>query len=231
MWTTVRAAGQQDGSLKAELALERLCRTYWYPLYAFLRQQGKSPEDAEDLTQAFFAHLMEKDALKNVVPERGRFRSFLLSALKNFVRDNWKKEQALKRGGGARLIELDAQVAEDRYQYELVERLDPEKLFQRRWALTLLEGVVARLEDEYTLKSKKQLFTRIQPFLFDKKTEIPQSEIAKELGLKEATLNTEVYRLRQRYREILREEIGQTVSSQEDIEAEMREIFAVIQES
>ena len=231
MWTTVKDAGQQDGSLKAQLALERLCRTYWYPLYAFLRQQGKSPEDAEDLTQAFFAHLMEKEALKNVLPERGRFRSFLLSSLKNFVTDIWKKEQALKRGGGARLIELDAEVAEDRYRYEPVEKLDPEKLFQRRWALTLLDEVVARLENEYTLKNKKELFTRIQPFLFDKKTDVPQSQIAQELGIKEATLNTEVFRLRQRYREILREEIGQTVSTTQDIEGEMREIFAVIQET
>ena len=231
MWTTVKAAGQQDGSLQAQLALERLCRTYWYPLYAFLRQQGKSPEDAEDLTQAFFAHLMEKEALKNVLPERGRFRSFLLSSLKNFVTDIWKKEQALKRGGGARLIELDAEVAEDRYRYEPVEKLDPEKLFQRRWALTLLDEVVARLENEYTLKNKKELFTRIQPFLFDKKTDVPQSQIAQELGIKEATLNTEVFRLRQRYREILREEIGQTVSTTQDIEGEMREIFAVIQET
>jgi RNA polymerase sigma factor (sigma-70 family) len=231
MWTTVEEAGRQDGSTKAQLALERLCRTYWYPLYVFLRQQGKSPEDAEDLTQGFFAHLMEKDALKNVVPERGRFRSFLLSSLKHFVTDIWKRENALKRGGGARLIELDAEVAEDRYRYEPVERLDPEKLFQRRWAMTLLDEVLARLENEYTLKGKKELFARIQPFLLDKKTDMPQAQIAEHLGMKEATLNTEVFRLRHRYREIFREEIAHTVTTAQDVESEMREVFAVIQDS
>ena len=231
MWTTVQAAGHQDGSLKAQLALERLCRTYWYPLYVFLRQQGKSPEDAEDLTQAFFAHLMEKDALKNVVPERGRFRSFLLSSLKHFVTDNWKKEHALKRGGQARLIELDAEVAEDRYRYEPVERLDPEKLFERRWAMTVLDEVTAKLENEYTLKGKRTLFQRIQPFLLDKKSDLPQAKIAESLGMKEATLNTEVFRLRQRYRELFREEIANTVTTAQDVDEEMRELFAVIQDS
>jgi RNA polymerase sigma factor (sigma-70 family) len=231
MWTTVEEARRQDGSLKAQLALERLCRTYWYPLYAFLRQQGKSPEDAEDLTQAFFAHLMEKDALKNVVPERGRFRSFLLSSLKHFVTDIWKKEHALKRGGHARLIELDADVAEDRYRYEPVERFDPEKLFERRWAMTVLDEVLARLENEYSLKGKKDLFSRIQPFLLDKKTDLPQAKIAEELGMKEATLNTEVFRLRQRYRELFREEISNTMTTSGDVEAEMRDLFAIIQAS
>jgi RNA polymerase sigma factor (sigma-70 family) len=231
MWTTVQEAGQQDGSLKAQLALERVCRTYWYLLYVFLRQQGKSPEDAEDLTQAFFAHLMEKEALKNVDRERGRFRSFLLSSLKHFVTDNWKKEHALKRGGQARLIELDAEVAEDRFKYEPVERLDPEKLFERRWAMTVLDEVLARLQNEYELKGKKDLFARIQPFLLDKKTDIPQAKIAEDLGMKESTLNTEVFRLRQRYREIFREEISHTVTPTGDVDSEMRELFAVIQDS
>lgn len=229
MWTTVTEAGKQDGSLQSEKALEKLCRTYWYPLYVFLRRQGKSSEDAEDLTQAFFGHMLEKNALRSAARERGRFRTFLLTSLKHFVTDQWKKESAQKRGGGARMIELDAEVAEDRYRYEPVERLDPEKLFERRWAMTVIEEVLAQLESEYTLKGKKELFLRIQPFLLDKKTEIPQAELAQKLGMKETTLNTEVFRLRARYRELFRDEIAQTVLTSEEIESEMRELFAALQ--
>jgi len=229
LWMTVAEASRQDGSREAQQALEKLCRTYWYPLYVFLRRQGKSAEDAEDLTQAFFGHMLEKNALRNADPDRGRFRTFLLTSLKNFVTDQWKKDNAVKRGGGARLIELDAEVAENRYRYEPVERLDPEKLFERRWAMTLIEEVLGQLEAEYSLKGKADLFRAIQPFLMDKKTEIPQTELATRLGMKEATLNTEVFRLRARYRELFRYEIAQTVAHADQIENEMRDVFAAIQ--
>jgi len=228
-WTTISRAGRRDGSAESERALERLCRTYWYPLYVFLRRQGKSPQDAEDLTQAFFGHMLENNALGTARLERGRFRTFLLTALKHFVTDQWKKETAQKRGGGARLIELDAQIAEDRYRFEPVDRFDPEKLFERRWAMTLIEQVLAQLESEYELKGKRDLFIRLQPFLFDKKAEIPQATIAQDLGMKEATLNTEVFRLRARSRQLLREEIAQTVTTAAEIDSEMRELFAALQ--
>jgi RNA polymerase sigma-70 factor (ECF subfamily) len=229
MWMTVAEAGRQDGSVQSQKALEKLCRTYWYPLYVFLRRQGKSPQDAEDLTQSFFGHMLEKHALRSADQERGKFRTFLLTSLKNFVTDQWKKDSAQKRGGGARLIELDAEVAENRYKFEPVELLDPEKLFERRWAMTLLDEVLAQLESEYALKGKRDLFAAIQPFLLDKKTEIPQSQLATKLGMKESTLNTEVFRLRSRYRELFREEIAQTVSNAEQVEGEMRDLFAAIQ--
>src|SRR5258706_5622591 len=157
LWMTVAQAGRHDGSAESQLALEKLCRTYWYPLYVFLRGQGHSAEDAEDLTQAFFGHMLQKNALRHANQERGRFRTFLLTSLKHFVTDQWKKDRAVKRGGGARLIELDAEVAENRYRYEPVERLDPEKLFERRWAMTVIEEVLAKLESEYSLKGRRDI--------------------------------------------------------------------------
>ena len=212
----------------ASLALERLCRTYWYPLYVFLRQQGKSPEDAEDLTQAFFAHLMEKDALKNVVPERGRFRSFLLSSLKHFVTDNWKKEHALKRGGQARLIELDAEVAEDRYRYEPVERLDPEKLFERRWAETILEQAANRLQEEYAANGKAALFDEVKDFQPGAHGPVSYKEIGARLDMTESAIKSFIHRMRRRHREIVREEIAHTVSQPEEIDEEIRYLLTVL---
>jgi RNA polymerase sigma-70 factor (ECF subfamily) len=228
LWMTVAEAGRQDGSLQSQQALEKLCRTYWYPLYVFLRRQGHSPEDAEDLTQAFFGHMLEKNGLRHADPERGRFRTFLLSSLKHFVTDEWKKHRAKKRGGGMRLIELDAEIAEDRYRIEPVERLDPEKLFKRRWAMTLLDEALAQLEGEYSLKGKHELFSSLQPFLLDKKTEVPQSELALRMRMKEATLNSEVFRLRGRFRDLVREEIAQTVTTAAQIDDEVRELFAAL---
>ncbi|MBU6400465.1 MAG: sigma-70 family RNA polymerase sigma factor [Verrucomicrobia bacterium] len=220
-WSVVLRAGQ-DSSTQAQDALARLCQTYWYPLYAYLRRQGRSPEDAQDLVQEFFARLLEKHWLRAVAPEKGRFRSFLLVSLKHFVANEWDKMRAQKRGGGQTVVSLDAQSAEERYRFEPVDRLSADKIYERRWALTLLDRVLARLRDEQAAAGKGALFDALKEGLTGGRDSVGYADHAARLGLSEGALKVAAHRLRRRYRELLREELSQTVASAEDVEAELR---------
>jgi RNA polymerase sigma factor (sigma-70 family) len=224
-WTVVIAAGR-SGSRDAEAALEELCRTYWYPLYVFVRRQTSRREDAEDLTQAFFARLLEKNYLENLNSQKGKFRAFLLAALKHFLANEWDRAHRQKRGGGIAALSLDWQDADARYQIDPADNLTPDVLYDRAWAVTLLERVLARLRDENAKGDKAKLFDQLKPFLMVGANAIPYSEVANRLGLNEGAVRVAVHRLRRRYRELLREEIGQTLFDAAQIEEEMRTLFS-----
>jgi RNA polymerase sigma factor (sigma-70 family) len=226
-WSVVLTAQDRD-STRAEAALAWLCRTYWYPLYAYVRRQGHSPEDAQDLTQEFFARLLAKNYLGDVDRGKGRFRSFLLAALKHFLANEWDRAQAAKRGGGQRPISLDDTDAEARYRAEPADTLSADKIFERRWALTLLEKVLERLRHEYALAGKAELYEELKECLTGCKASARYAELGTRLGLSEGAVKVAVHRLRQRYRALLRQEIAQTVSSPAEIEDEIRHIIAVL---
>ena len=215
-WSAVQNARAAD-SKRANAALETLCRTYWYPLYAFVRRLGHSPHDAEDLIQGFFAQCIEKNYLHTADRQKGRFRSFLLIALKRFLANEWDRARTRKRGGDRQIISLDA---EQRYASEPASTLSPDKLFERRWALTLLENVLAKLKAEQLEAGRGAIFEALQPVLTSRGT--PYSELAKRLGLTESAVKVAVHRLRQRYRELLEQEIADTVSSSAEIAEERR---------
>jgi RNA polymerase sigma-70 factor (ECF subfamily) len=225
-WSVVLAAAERNEP-EGSAALEQLCRTYWYPLYAYIRRDGRNAAEAEDLTQGFFAHLLARDFLARVGPQKGKFRSFLLAALRRFLCDQWDRARAVKRGGGAEVLSLDAQEAEERYRMEPVERLDPEKLYERRWVLTLLEQALARLRDESAAAGKAVLFQRLRSFVAVE-NEVSCAEVAAELGLTESAAKAALHRLRERYREILRDEIARTVASPAELEAEIRYLVMVL---
>ena len=225
-WSVVLAAGAGE-STRAREALSRLCSTYWYPLYAFVRRRGCKPEDAEDLTQQFFARLLERDTLAHVDREGGRFRSFLLKSLNHFLTDEWRRARAQKRGAG-QILSLDAADAETRYRLEPVDERTPERLYERAWALALLNSVFHRLQDEYARGGKAALFGELKFCLTGQRSTIPYAELAQRLDLPENTLKTLVRRLRQRYRELLRDEVAQTVSSPRQIEAELQVLFSAL---
>lgn len=226
-WSVVLAAGGDD-STRARTALENLCRNYWYPLYAFVRRLGHNAHDAEDLVQGFFAVCLEKNYLGAVKQGRGKFRSFLLVALKRFLANEWDKQRTLKRGGKKALVELDALTAEQRYALEPAEQLTADKLFDRRWALTLLEQVVRRLGDEQVAAGKREQFEALKESITTAGRGTPYAELAAKLGLSEGAIKVAVHRLRQRYREILEEEIANTVATCEQIEEERRELFRAL---
>jgi RNA polymerase sigma-70 factor (ECF subfamily) len=228
-WTIVLAAGC-GGTPAADLALEELCRTYWYPLYAYVRRQGHSKEDAEDLTQAFFARFLEKNYLEGLRSEKGKFRAFLLAALKHFLANEWDKSQRQKRGGGVTPLSLDWQSADTRYQIDPADNLSPDKLYDRAWAVTLLERVITRLHDESSTDGKSKLFDQLKPFLMVGKSAIPYAQAAAALDVTEGAVRVAVHRLRRRYRELLREEISQTLSDPAQIEEEMRALFSAFTE-
>jgi len=223
-WTVVLAAGRRS-TPQSDRALEELCRTYWYPLYAYVRRHGHSKEDAEDLTQGFFARFLERNFLEGVSSEKGRFRAFLLVALKHFLANEWDKSQRQKRGGGVAQLSLDWQDADTRYQIDPADQLSPDKLYDRAWALTLLEQVIRRLRDECAADGKGQMFEQLKPFLMAGQKAIPYAEAAAKLGLNEGAARVAVHRLRQRYRELLREEISQTLADPADVEEELRALF------
>jgi RNA polymerase sigma-70 factor (ECF subfamily) len=209
-------------------SLEKLCRTYWYPLYAFVRRQGRSPHDAQDLTQDFFARLLEKNYLEDVDRARGRFRSFLLAALKHFLANDWDRRRAQKRGGAQTHIPIDTQSAESRYGLEPGHEQTPEKLFERRWALTLLDQVLERLRAEFIAAGKGDHFDTLKIVLVADKRSIPYATLGTQLGLSEGAMKVAVHRLRRRYREVLRAEIASTVSGPKEIEEEVRHLFAAL---
>jgi RNA polymerase sigma factor (sigma-70 family) len=226
-WSVVLAAGRAD-STKALAALEDLCRTYWYPLYAFVRRLGHKPEDAEDLVQAFFAQCVGKSYLTAAKRSRGRFRSFLLIALKRFMANEWDKARTKKRGGTHQVISLDGLQPEQRYALEPADCLSADKLFERRWALTLLETVLKRLEDEQKGRGNSVIFERLKPFLVAAGDSAPYAHVAQELEMSESAVKVTIHRLRGRYRRLLEEEIAQTVSSPEEVDEERRYLFRVI---
>jgi RNA polymerase sigma factor (sigma-70 family) len=226
-WSIVINA-QDPASPQAGQALEKLCRAYWYPLYAFVRRQGRDEATAKDLTQGFFAKLLEKNYLAGVCPEKGRFRNFLLASVKHFISDEWDKARALKRGGGQTIVSLDETTGEDRYRQEPVEAMDAEKLYERRWALTLLEQARARLEQEFRIAGKAALYERLQPFESGDNDTPAYAEVAPALGLSESGLRTAVHRMRRRYQELVRQEVAQTVSSPAEVDEEIRYLIRVI---
>jgi len=210
-------------------ALEALCQTYWGPIYTFVRHEGHSAEDAEDLTQEFFARLLEKNYLEMVHPSKGRFRSFLLASLKHFLSNEWDKARAQKRGGGQTMIPIDYTLAESKYGVvEPADNLTAEKLFDRGWALTLLERVLARLREEHVRAGKIKVFEELKSTLAGERSSIPYAQIAKELNKSEGAVKTSVHRLRQRYRELIRAEIAETVAMPDQVDEEMRSLFAAL---
>ena len=226
-WSVVMAAGSSD-STHARDALETLCRTYWHPIYAFVRRQGHSPHDAQDLTQEFFARFLEKNYLGGVDRAKGRFRSFLLTCLKHFLANEWDKAGAQKRGAHPILIPINVQSAETSWGLEPAESMTAEKIFERRWALTLLEQVLARLRAEYTRDGKARTFEQLKSTLSGERRSVPYAEIGTRLGMSEGAVKVAVHRLRQRYRELVREEIAHTVSGPEQVEDEIRALFAAL---
>ena len=226
-WSVVLAAGDSQ-SPQAEEALEKLCHTYWYPLYAFVRRKGHSPEDAQDLTQEFFARLLEKKHLKLADRERGKFRAFLLTSLKHFLVNEWEKARAAKRGGGEAVLPLGEELAESRYLAEPSGDLPPDKMFEKRWAITVLEQVLARLRQESVAAGKGELFELLKDFVWGDKNLASQTEIGSSLGLSASAVKSAVHRIRLRYRELLRSEIAHTVARSDDIDEELRYLVSVL---
>lgn len=229
-WTVVLTAGRSSAP-QAQRALEELCATYWYPLYAYTRRQGHAREDAEDLVQGFFARFLEKNFLSGLTAEKGKFRAFLLASLKHFLANEHDRATRQKRGGGALHLSLDWQAADARYHSDFADPLAPDKLYDRAWAVTILERVVAQLRQEAVAEGKLNLFEQLKPYLTLAKGERPYAQTAATLALSEGTLRVAVHRLRRRYREALREEIVQTLSHPEQIEEEMRALRQAFSES
>lgn len=227
-WTIVLAAGRERTAQSAA-ALEELCRTYWYPLYVYVRRHSPTKEDAEDLTQAFFERVLEKNYFAGLDRERGKFRAFLLAALKHFLANEREKAHSQKRGGGAVPLPLDWQEADTRYRIEPADRLSPDKLFDRAWVLTLLERVIARLRGELDDAGKTELFAQLKPFLELDSSAVSYADAAAALQLNEAAVRVTVHRLRRRYRELLRAELAQTLSDPQQLDEELRALFAAFQ--
>jgi RNA polymerase sigma-70 factor (ECF subfamily) len=225
-WTMVLAAGQKDSRAKA--ALEELCRIYWYPLYSFVRRQGHGKNDAEDLTQEFFARLLARDDLATVDREKGKFRSFLLASMKHFLANEWDRTQAQKRGGGKRILSINLEDSELKYAMEPTHVITPDKLYDRRWAMTVLEQVMAKLRNEMRAEGKTDQFEQMKEFLAGNKGDVRYAEVAENLGLSEAAVKTAVHRLRKRYRHLLIAEIADTVETQQDVEQELRHLLAAL---
>ena len=226
-WSVVLEA--QGESPAAHEALEKLCRTYWRPIFAFLRRQGIPPEEAEDITQGFFAQLLERRKFSAIRREKGRLRSFLLGALKYFVADEQRRAIATKRGKGQRLISLDELRGEEQIEMEPADPVTAEMIYERRWALTVLECVLSRLKDEYRAADNAALFDSLKQLLPDEPGSPSQAEIAARLGMAENAIRQAFYRFRQRYQSLLREEIAHTVATPGDIEDELRHLIAVLE--
>lgn len=225
-WSQVLAA-REAPSGEAREALEELCRAYWYPVYAFLRRLGEGPDEARDLAQAYFARLLEKGYLEDYDPSRGRFRVFLMASIRNFLSKERERARAWKRGGHTKTVSLDEQDAEGRYLHEAVEGLTPEETFERRWALTLLEHVVERLEQEYRAAGRESEFARLRGFLTGEQPKVPYREVAAELGRSETAVKTSVHRLRLRFGALLRDQIAATVESPQEVDDEVRHLLTV----
>ena len=226
-WSVVLAATRSD-TTRARAALARLCQTYWYPLYAYVRRRGYAAHDAQDLTQAFFARLLAHQSLASADPDRGRFRAFILTAMNHFLASEWKKGMAQKRGGGCQVLSLDLAAAEGRYDLEPATDSSPDRLFEKQWALALLAEVLARLDREYQSEAKAELFAALKQTLMGRRESQPYAELALKLGMSESAVKVAVHRLRKRYREFIRDEIANTLDCSGDIETEMRHLFRVL---
>ena len=225
-WSVVLAAGHDSGT-GAQAALEKLCRTYWFPLYVFARRQGNSPEDAQDLTQDFFCRLLEKNYLAKADPDRGKFRTFLLQSLKHFMVNEWKRAGRLKRGGGVEFLSIDTKEAEDRYAAEAQDEFNSDAEYEKRWAVTLIEQVLTALREEFTAADKARLFEELKGFIWGEKSAASYAEIATQLNVSEGMVKVAVHRLRQRFRELLRAEVAHTVARPEDIDGELGHLISV----
>jgi DNA-directed RNA polymerase specialized sigma24 family protein len=226
-WTMVLAAGRSS-SPEAGRALAELCKDYWYPLYAYVRRRGYGKEDAEDMTQAFFARLLEKDYLRSAAREKGRFRTFMLVAFQRFLANEWDRARAQKRGGGRALVSLDADAAERRYHDEPADTMTADRIYERRWALTLIEQTIARLRDDYAAAGKTQEFDQLKNYLTADRDGIPYAELAAAGRQTEGALRVAVHRMRKRFRDLFRREIAQTVSDPNEIDAELRHLMAAL---
>ncbi|HTV62027.1 MAG TPA: sigma-70 family RNA polymerase sigma factor [Verrucomicrobiae bacterium] len=227
-WSLVLSACDRQSPHSAE-ALEKLCRTYWFPLYAYVRRNGQSKENAEDLTQAFFARLLEKHFLDTAQPDRGRFRSFLLAALKHFLANEWHRAAAQKRGGCQPHLSFDTEFAEQKLRLEMASaEISPDRAFERRWAMTLLEQTLSRLRSEFEQAGKTPEFERLKIFLAAGKGEVPYADAAAKMKISESALRVAVHRLRKRYRELFREEIAHTLAAGESVDGEMRYLLNVL---
>lgn len=228
LWSRVFAAGRSDPVRSAQ-AMEELCRLYWYPLYAFLRRSGRDSHQARDLTQGFFHYLLKGDLLQKADPARGRFRSFLLGTLKNFVSHELEREQSQRRGGGAQIVSIDEETAEGQYAHEPASDLTPEKIFERRWALTVLDEAVRRLREEYARAGMSELILAIEPYLSGD-GEVSFAELGVRLGRSEGAARTLVCRFRERFRQLIRAVIGDTVNDLEQVEVELKHLQAALRE-
>lgn len=226
-WSVVLAAGQPN-TPQTQAALERICRSYWFPLYAYVRRCGESPEQAQDLTQEFFARLLEKDWLRSANPARGRFRWFLLASLKHFLANEWDRARTQKRGGGQRPVSLDELAPEERYALEPADSLSADKLYDRSWALAVLDRARLQLREEFAEAGRAGRFELLEQFLPGEEASATYAVIAVRLGVAEGTVKADVSRLRKRYGELLREEIAQTVGSQTDLEDELHHLIEAL---
>ncbi len=226
-WSVVLAA--QGPSPAAQAALDKLCRTYWWPIYGFVRRQGYKPEEAQDLTQSFFARLLERRDLETVRQERGRLRSYLLASVKNLLSKARDRELTVKRGEGRPVISLDDLLARERADQEPAHKLSADRIYERRWALTLLEQVLARLRAEYEAAGKLPLFDRLKELLAGESGQPSQAKIAAEMQMTENAVKQAFHRLRYRYRQMLHEEIAHTVAAPDDVEDELRHFMSILQ--
>ncbi len=225
-WSVVLATGEAESPL-AQAALEELCHAYWYPLYVFLRRDGHSAEDAQDVVQGFFLYLLQRDILQTARPERGRFRSFLLGTLKHFLADEKKKVQARKRGGGQRFISWDLAQAEHRFLMEPVDKASADRLFEYRWALTILDRALDHLRAECDSDARTRVFEHLKAFVTGEKGALSYTDAAAELGLSLSAVKSAIFRLRRRYHELVREEVAQTVGDPREVEDELRYMLKV----
>jgi len=226
-WSIVLEAGRgkgEEGAADPSAALAALCQSYWVPLYAYVRRRVGDVNEAQDLTQEFFARLLEKDLLAHAAPERGRFRSFLLTAMQHFLTNEWKKGQAAKRGGG-KVLSLDFATNDSRLSFEPGHDWTPERIYERSWAITLLDRVLGRLREEYTASGKQQLFEALRPYIGGKREDALLAEVAASLEMTEGAAKVAAHRLRKRYRELIRAELAQTVADEAEIDAEIAWLF------
>jgi RNA polymerase sigma factor (sigma-70 family) len=226
-WTVVLAAGGTP-SPESAAALERLCSSYWYPLYAYVRRRGHPPSDAQDFTQEFFTRLLEHNWIAPADRHKGRFRSFLLMAMKRFLAKEWDKVKTIKRGGQVRLVSLQLDTAESRYTREPADARTPEQVFEKQWALMLLESVLNRVREDYARDGKGALFHKLEPCLIGGRETQPYAALGAELGMTEGAARVAVCRLRERYRECLKAEIAHTVASAAEVDEELRHLLRVM---
>jgi RNA polymerase sigma factor (sigma-70 family) len=224
-WSVVLEAGNRESDTTNE-SLEILCREYWYPLYSYVRRRVSTVDEAQDLTQEFFARLLEKGYLAKAQPERGRFRAFLLASFKHFLSNEWDKRRAQKRGGGRKKLSLDLEAGEARYQLEPVDTLTPERLYERLWVVGLLSRVLSLLRDECQAEGKAGLFNVLKPYLTGRPRQASYAETADQLGMSEGATRVAVHRLRRRYGDLLRAEIAETVAGPEEVQEEIQSLFA-----